>query len=214
MFKIYHTNTLLIKEKYSLEELLASMPIDIQNRARRYRFEHDGYQFVIGRLLLKYGLREMGRGDLLDQIIYLDNDKPYLDDISFNISHSGNLVVCILAEQGQIGIDIEQHKQVNLSDFEAFFTQKEWLSIIESPLPLRKFFCYWTRKESIIKALGVNLSYLHQIEIDASKNHFLQNGQSWFLQDLEFGKGIYASLCTDAMGELQKIEVPAELLCR
>ncbi len=120
MYRIYQTNSLLIQEKYSLAELIEKMPATIQERARRYKFEVDGYQFVVGRLLLKHGLREMGRGDQLAQITYLENDKPHLDHISFNISHSGDLVVCMLAEQGQIGIDIEQHKQLNLSDFEAF----------------------------------------------------------------------------------------------
>ncbi|NPD84807.1 4'-phosphopantetheinyl transferase superfamily protein [Lentimicrobium sp. L6] len=214
MNMIYHTNSLLIQEKYSLAELIERMPEAIQQRALRYKFEADGYQFVIGRLLLKYGLMEMGRGDLLDHITYLKNDKPHLEDISFNISHSGNMVVCVLAEQGQIGIDIEQHRQIKLSDFEAFFTPKEWVNINKSTSPLQKFFCYWTRKESIIKALGVNLFYLHQIEIDASNEKFSQNGQRWFLQDLDFGQYYYGCLCTDVMEDMQKVEVAAELLCR
>lgn len=214
MYRIYHTNSLYIQEKYSLAELIEKMPATIQKRARRYKFESDAYQFVIGRLLLKHGLMEMGRGNQLAQITYLENDKPHLDDISFNISHSGNLVVCVLAEQGQIGIDIEQHKQLDLSGFETFFTPKEWTHINKAASPLQKFFSYWTRKESIIKALGVNLSYLHQIEIDASKDHFTQNGREWFLQDLNFGQDYYGSLCVDTKGQEHRIEVPAEVLCR
>lgn len=214
MYRIYQTNSLFIQEKYSLVELIEKMPEAIQSRALRYKFEPDGYHFVIGRLLLKHGLREMGRGDQLAQITYLENDKPNLDHISFNISHSGNLVVCILAEQGQIGIDIEQHKQLELSDFEFFFTSNEWSDINKAPSPLQKFFWYWTRKESIIKALGVNLSYLHQIEIDASKDRFSQNGRLWYLQDLDFGEGYYGALCTDAKGQVQSFEVSAEVLCR
>lgn len=214
MYKIYHTNSLLIQEKYSLRELIEKMPLAIQERALRYKFESDGYQFVIGRLLLKHGLREMGRDDDIAQITYLKNDKPHLDQVSFNISHSGNMVVCLMADQGQIGIDIEQHKRLELSDFEAFFTPKEWSNINKAPSPLQKFFCYWTRKESIIKAMGVNLSYLHQIEIDASKDHFSQNGQSWFLKDLDFGPGYYGALCADAKEEEQRFEVATEVLCR
>jgi len=213
MYKIYQTNSLLIQEKYSLAELLKNMPAAIQKRACRYKFEIDGYQFVVGRLLLKYGLREMGRSDLLDQITYLENDKPHLDSISFNISHSGNLVVCMLAEQGQIGIDIEHFKQLELIDFEAFFTAREWVDINNASSPLQKFFWYWTRKESIIKALGVNLSYLHQIEIDASKDHFSQKEHLWFLQDLDFGPNYYGALCADVKGQVENYEVPAEVLC-
>ena len=214
MYRIYQINSLFIQEKYSLAELLGKMPATIQERAHRYKFESDAYHFVLGRLLLKHGLKDMGRGDLLAHITYLENDKPHLDQVSFNISHSGNLVVCLLAEQGQIGIDIEQHKPLNLSDFEAFFTPNEWSHINKAASPIEKFFWYWTRKESIIKAMGFNLSYLHQIEIDASKNHFFQNGQEWFLRDLAIGKDYYGALCTDTNEQEQSFEVPADLLCR
>jgi len=214
MYRIYQVNSFSIMEKYSLEALLVNMPLAVQERALRYKFEIDAYQFVVGRLLLKHGLKEMGRFNQLSQITYLENDKPHLDQVSFNISHSGDLVVCLLAEQGQIGIDIEQHKPLNLSDFEAFFTPNEWSHINKAASPIEKFFWYWTRKESIIKAMGVNLSYLHQIEIDASKNHFAQNGQEWFLRDLAIGKDYYGALCTDTNEQEQSFEVPADILCR
>ena len=212
MFKIYQTNSSLIQEKYSLSELLEKMPDAIKERALRYKFEADAYQFVVGRLLLRYGLKEMGFDDLLDKIYILENGKPYLEKLSFNISHSGNIVVCVLADLGQVGIDIEQHKQIKLSDFEAFFTPKEWIDIDTAENPLQKFFMYWTRKESIIKALGVNLSYLHQIEIDLAKNYFIEKEQYWYLYDLDFGEGYTGALCSDIDSELQKIELSAEVL--
>lgn len=214
MYRIYQTNSLLVQEKYSLAELIEKMPTNIQERALRYKFEIDGYQFILGRLLLQHALREMGKGDRLAEITYLENDKPHLEQISFNISHSGDMVVCVLAEQGQIGIDIEQHKELNLSDFEAFFTPNEWTHIKKAVSPLQKFFWYWTRKESIIKAMGVNSSYLHQIEMDAGKNHFTHQGHLWYLQDLDFGPGYYAALCVDVPGQEQRIEVTADVLCR
>ncbi len=214
MFKIYHTNSLNIQEKYSLAELLMNMPVAVKERALRYKFEADAYQLVVGRLLLKYGLKEMGMVNRLAQITYNENDKPKLENVSFNISHSGDMVVCVLSDDGQIGIDIEQYKQLNLSDFEAFFTPKEWGSINKAPLPLEKFFWYWTRKESIIKSMGVNLSYLHQIEIDASQNYFSNEGQIWFLQDFDVLPGYYGAICSDSKRQWKNISVSPSLICK
>jgi len=79
----------------------------------------------------------------------------------------------------------------------AFFTEKEWTEINSASSPSDKFYWFWTRKESIIKALGVNLSHLHKIEVDAAKDHFIENDKKWFLNDLDFGEGFCGALCSE-----------------
>ena len=120
-----------------------------------------------------------------------------MEDIYFNISHSENLVVCALSKTGAIGIDVEKEKPVNLEDFKPWFTVKEWTDMSKSPSPIQQFFWYWTRKESIIKALGVNLSYLNQIELDATQKLFIDKGKKWYLNDLDFGTGFFGALCSE-----------------
>jgi len=197
MICIYQADSNYIRKYKALNDLLRDLPAKTHERANRYKFAPDAYNFALGRLLLKAGLEELKIGSQLEQIEYQESGKPFLRDVFFNISHTENLVVCALSTKGEIGIDIEKVKQVSLADFNAWFTEKEWAKINSSPSPLQKFYWYWTRKESIIKALGVNLSYLHKIEIDASKDHFIDNGKKWWLKNIDFGTSYYGALCSE-----------------
>ncbi len=201
MLIIYQADSKQIQDKKSLKKLFEELPVNLHKRALRYKFKKDAYNFVVGRLLLKRGLEELGKVDQFEHIAYQKSGKPYLKDVFFNISHSGNLVICVLSTKGFVGIDIEKTREVKLNDFEAWFTKKEWLEINNTPSPLQKFYWYWTRKESIIKALGVNLSYLNKIEIDATKDYFIENGKKWYLKDLDFGSGYFGALCSEVVIE-------------
>jgi 4'-phosphopantetheinyl transferase len=197
MLTIYQADAKRIQGEKSLEKLLEKLPVDMHKRALRYKFKKDAYNFVVGRLLLKRGLEALGKVDQFERIAYQTSGKPFLDDVFFNISHSGDLVVCVLSTKGVVGIDIEKIKEVKLEDFDAWFSKKEWTEINNASSPLQKFYWYWTRKESIIKALGVTLSYLHKIEVDATKDHFIENGKKWYLKDLDFGAGYFGALCSE-----------------
>ena len=194
---IYQADSKQYQAKDSLEKLLEKLPLIMHKRALRFKFKEDAYNFVVGRLLLKKGLEELDMLDQFEHIAYQKSGKPYLEDVFFNISHSGDLVVCVLSTKGVVGIDIEKAREVKLDDFDSWFTQKEWAEINNAAVPLHKFYWYWTRKESIIKALGVTLSYLHKIEVDATKDHFHENGKKWYLKDLDFGKGYFGALCSE-----------------
>lgn len=197
MLTIYQADTKRFQAEKSLEKLLEELPLNMHKKAIRYKFKEDAYNFIVGRLLLKKGLEELGMVDQLQHIAYRNSGKPYLKDVFFNISHSGNLVVCALSTKGVVGIDIEKTKEVKLGDFDSWFSKKEWTEINKASSPLQKFYWYWTRKESVIKALGVTLSYLHKIEVDATKDHFIENGKKWYLKDLDFGSGYHGALCSE-----------------
>jgi len=197
MICIHQADSNQVRKDKALNNLLLDLPENMHERANRYKFEEDAYNFVLGRLLLKKGLTALGKEDQFEHIQYHESGKPFLEDVFFNISHTENLVVCALSSKGEIGIDIEKVKEVKLDDFDAWFTKKEWAKINNSPSPLQKFYWYWTRKESVLKALGVNLSYLHKIEIDATKDHFIENGKKWWLKDVDFGTGFSGALCSE-----------------
>ena len=63
-----------------------------------------------------------------------------------------------MAKGIKIGIDIEKLKCNNLADFEPAMTAYQWTQIYESPSPHKKFYNYWTIKESVIKAEGKGMS--------------------------------------------------------
>lgn len=180
-----------------LEKLLDKLPIDLHKRALRYKFEQDAYNFVLGKLLLKEGLEKIGVQSQLSDITYQENEKPLLEEVHFNISHSKNLVVCAISKDGIVGVDVEQIREVNLEHFKPWFTEVEWLDILNAEKQNERLLWYWTRKESIIKALGVNLSYLHEIEVDATKNYFLEKQKKWYLQDLSLRQKYIGAICTE-----------------
>jgi 4'-phosphopantetheinyl transferase len=196
MIKIYKANSGKFRVQNRLDSLLEKLPKELNIKALQYRFIQDSYNFVVGRYLLKMGLSHFGYENHLEKITYKKSGKPEHENIFFNISHSENMVVCALSSQGKIGIDIENKKNVILENFESWFTENEWLQIINSEFPQNKFYWYWTRKESILKAMGVNLSYLMKIQLDSTRDFFLANEQKWYLKDLDFGTEYSGSLCT------------------
>lgn len=202
---IYQADSSLWAKEHSLNDLLTRLPSSIHPRALRYQFEQDAYNFVIGRLLLEQGLKDLGISIGIDSLQFEDGGKPFLEGVHFNISHSDNLVVCALSLEGRLGIDVEKTKSITLASFKSFFTPREWTDINQAADPLHQFYTYWTRKESIIKALGVNLHHLHQIAIDPLEDTFTVNGDSWYLRDLDLGEGCFGVLCTEK--EIDKMTV-------
>lgn len=185
----------LIQQK-SLYQLLQNLPVALHARALRYKSEKSAYNYVIGRLLLKEGLSALDLRDRLEDIKLVANGKPVLPNIDFNISHSDNQIICAFSKKGPIGVDLEKIKAIDFNDFTSVFTSHELSSIRQSDKPLHTFYWFWTRKESIIKALGLTLSYLHQIELDVSSDKFVIDGTTWFLKELNLGDDYVGMICS------------------
>ncbi|GEB34853.1 4'-phosphopantetheinyl transferase family protein [Brevibacillus parabrevis] len=83
-----------------------------------------------------------------------------LNRLHYNLSHSGDWVVCITGDC-TVGIDIEKKHQIDLQIARQFFAPEEYEYIEEEPDSERRqarFFAVWTAKESYIKAIGKGLS--------------------------------------------------------
>jgi len=126
--------------------------------------------------------------NLFDESLNLENietskfNRPYLPDSNtdFNISHSGDFVVCVLSADSRVGIDIEQKKDADLQDFTRTMSSGQWTEIHTSNIPLDTFFKYWSMKESVIKADGRGLSIpLTEIILDQDKVSY--DGNLWHL---------------------------------
>ncbi|WP_202803537.1 4'-phosphopantetheinyl transferase family protein [Clostridium tunisiense] len=104
--------------------------------------------------------------------------KPYLKgypNFNFNISHSGEYVLCAIDDK-PIGVDIEEIKHLEFEEIaKNFFTEKEFQYIAnkDSKSKLDRFYEIWTLKESYIKFCGQGLSMplkSFSIEIDQYEN--------------------------------------------
>lgn len=141
-----------------------------QERAEQFLFEKDRLNCLLSRVLLRLALSwYYPNVDARSWCIATDNNgKPYLDAapddhaIEFNISHSGQIVVCAITRVGPVGIDIETAKFMN--DMEGFtrrFLAPEEFSSVKSVVFSERskfFFRLWTLKEAYLKAIGLGLS--------------------------------------------------------
>ena len=194
-------------EQELFSQLLERLPNSSQSRARRYQSALSAYNYIAGRLLLQQGLDSLGYNSDLEKIEYQENGKPSLPQVQFNISHSGHQVICGFASKGDIGVDIEKIEPIDLEDFVSMFSALEWAAIKASDNPLRSFYWFWTRKESIIKALGLSLSFLHQIDLDVTLGHFEVDGVRWYLRGLDVeGDFIGSVCCHERIGEIEVVE--------
>ena len=168
------------------EYYLRKMPESIRNKINRYVRWQDRQAGLFGKLLLLKGLTEYGgySPDCLNSLSYNDFGRPFIDsDIDFNISHSGDYVVCAVADREKVGIDIEKIRPIVLSDFKNYMTYREWEDIAASDRQYEMFYEHWTMKESVIKAEGRGLSIpLTDIRLYQGKAAVYDT--VWFLKEL------------------------------
>ena len=165
-----------------------------------YKYEmtpHCYYLFLFGRLLLLEGFEKMKKKISLKDLQFNEYKKPYVEnDIYFNISHSGVYVVCALSEYGDVGIDIEEKKLINIDVYKYCFTSKEWDYICESSNVIDSFYCLWTRKEAVLKADGRGL-YINPKTFDVLGGSAIIGYQEWFLKRVDLLKEYYIHLAAD-----------------
>lgn len=144
----------------------ACLDTNERSRAERFRFPADAQRFVAAHVALRQILAERV-GLPAESLIFETNayGKPFLiqaPDLSFNLSHSGDVGLCALAERGELGVDVERVRALDDLDMaERFFSEQEYQTLRELPVPMRAsaFFACWTRKEAYIKAKGLGLSW-------------------------------------------------------
>lgn len=146
--------------KAILENFLSDFPQDFQTKILKYRRWEDAQLTLIGRLLLKLGLRSFDIEYKEEDLLFSDYNKPILKNkhVKFNISHSGTIVVCIITNSSDVGIDIEKVHNINVFDFTAQMTDFEFNKIKNATDSQAAFFDFWTQKEAVIKAHGKGLS--------------------------------------------------------
>jgi 4'-phosphopantetheinyl transferase len=82
--------------------------------------------------------------------------------LCFNVSHTDGLIVCLVAVEREIGVDVEDTARAHLGTVEIadrFFSPAEVAELRSLPAWAQpdRFFDYWTLKEAYIKARGLGL---------------------------------------------------------
>jgi len=82
--------------------------------------------------------------------------------LKFNLSHTNGMIACIVAEERDVGVDVEDRDRTGrlLEVADRFFSPLEVRALRSLPVDEQweRFFVYWTLKESYIKARGMGLA--------------------------------------------------------
>ncbi|MEO5332749.1 MAG: 4'-phosphopantetheinyl transferase superfamily protein [Magnetococcus sp. YQC-5] len=142
------------------QRLLILLPDSLHDNILRLKRWQDRHTALLGKLLVRHGLREMGEAEytLHNWHIRCHGKPAVQSSIYFNISHTHGLVVCALTRQGEIGIDLEQIRPMELTDFQNMVDPVSWQTIMTADNRDLAFFIYWTQRESIVKADSRGLS--------------------------------------------------------
>ena len=214
-----------------LDELRATLSADELTRAAHFHFARDRARFVaahgivrdiLGRYLevaparLEFSSNEYGKPALAGD---------FRDSLSFNLSHSGDLVVIAIARGREVGIDVELYAPDRADQAVAanYFSPAEVarLRAVPESLRARAFFNCWTRKEAYIKARGMGLSIpLDSFDVSLAPDEpaallrtlASADAKAWQLRHLELGEKYIGALVASGAGwtfELRRWKGPA-----
>ncbi len=153
-----------------LDRLRGVLSAEECERADRFRSERHRRRFIVAHAALRLVLGQ-----------YLDSDprhlvfqagpygKPHLahpasdPQLYFNLSHSADLGLVLLARERQVGVDVERIRPVqSLRRLTIrYFAPQEQRAILAAPPgeQVRLFFHCWTQKEAVLKAIGTGLIF-------------------------------------------------------
>ncbi|MDN3687673.1 4'-phosphopantetheinyl transferase family protein [Cyclobacterium jeungdonense] len=146
-----------------IEHLKGLMTDEEIQQANRYLKKEDRIRHILGKGFLRK-LIQLYLNEPQKSIQFGKNrfNKPFLierDHFHFNISHSGEWVVIVLADC-EVGIDLEPlDSRFEYKDLLAgIFSSSEIEFIENSPIPVRSFYKIWTRKEALLKGIGQGIT--------------------------------------------------------
>lgn len=193
------------------DRLMQVIPKDLQRKV----LEEDGWENQYGslarKLMLWHGMGELGydMSQLFSQLDFTASGKPFVENAAhFSLANDGAVAVCAVSDTSILGIDLERLKPINLTDYREKMTFLEWREIYSHVIPLRRFYEFWTIKESVIKADG-------EFETSELKEIYIQpdvafcNGKYWYINPVEIEYYGYLSfmVCSIPHAEIDIIEL-------
>jgi 4'-phosphopantetheinyl transferase len=149
-----------------VDALRACLSEDERARAGRFFSARGRDQFVVARGRLRQVLGALsGRSPRALAFAVAAGGKPRLEDggrLRFNVAHSGDLMLCAVSLDHEVGVDVERVREdIGHEDIaRRFFAEDEVRSLAAVPPASRReaFFACWTRKEAVVKATGEGLA--------------------------------------------------------
>jgi len=170
-----------------IADWIEELPVEKQKQVRKIRQQTDQVLSLAGLQLLKLGMTEFSHVAFsLSQLEYPKHAKPFFtDNIDFNISHSGDIVCCVISDTAKVGIDIELQREVKPATLKKFLHETpKAVSDENTKQNKHDFFNLWTKNEAIIKAANHGSIYNMQ-EIRHELNGGQYQNKFWYTYPLD-----------------------------
>ncbi|MEU8961053.1 4'-phosphopantetheinyl transferase superfamily protein [Streptomyces sp. NPDC048491] len=136
--------------------------------------------------------------------------RPRIDwpptDLDFNLSRCGAQWLLAVVFGHQIGIDLEDSRGLDIGGVSKLVMSAQELAYARSRLDERArttaFFRCWTRKEAVVKAIGVAIiTDLSEVDVRPAEDgpvrvisEEMNSPDTWLVQDLPMVDGVFAAL--------------------
>lgn len=136
-----------------------------RERAGRFRFEHDRRLYVVAHAMLRQAIAEHAAvAPESLRFVYDSRGKPDLEPrgpLRFSLAHARGMAVCAVAQEHDVGIDVEPlGRRLPEGVAERCFSPEELRDLQSLPDAQRaeRFFVHWTLKEAYAKGRGLGLA--------------------------------------------------------
>jgi len=149
-----------------LADYQASLDKDELATAERFKFNELRERYIISHGILRQVLAERVTELAANlRIEKTEFGKPFLPDVpdlSFNMSHSGDILAVAISSQCQLGVDVECYKPRNTWEglVKKCFAPEEadfWYSLDKAERN-DAFYQFWVKKEAFVKAVGKGIT--------------------------------------------------------
>jgi 4'-phosphopantetheinyl transferase len=138
-----------------IADWLAELPLNKQEQINKLLRQKDQFLSLAGLQLLKIAMPEFSDNSFsLHQLQFPTQAKPFFEgNTDFNISHSRDIVCCVVSNTAQVGIDIEHQRKVKTAVLNKFLSEiPDSYENNSTAKNEQLFFNLWTKNEAIIKA--------------------------------------------------------------
>ena len=181
-YKVSQERISSAKLSEQIADWVEELPEIKQQQVKRLRQQSDQVLSLAGLQLLKIGISDLSHSPFtLAQLQFPDKAKPFFEgNIDFNISHSGDIVCCVISDSAKVGIDLELQRDVTPSTINKFLGETaDLVKEISEENKIQLFFDIWTKNEAIIKAANHGSIFnMHDIKHENAASHY-QN-EFWY----------------------------------
>ena len=216
--KVHIWHASLEQPEEVIQRLEAVLSAEERQRAEEFRYQEHRQSFIVSRGILRNLLsRYTNIEPKYIQFKYTLTGKPFLangaetQDLTFNLSHAGYLVLYAFAWGRQVGIDVECIRPVEEMDQIAMhiLSANEYKKFrrVRPEARLRAFYNCLTRKEAFLKARGDGIYFSPQdVEISFETSlpaallrisGSIEEAKRWSMHDIKTWDGYAAAVVVE-----------------